>query len=102
MEVQRRQLRHCLVPRAFPLTVKAETDLVTPLRCLPNTDTGREIWIQPKGPDRRIQTDRLVARRESEVMTTLTEVEEIHEASKFITKTTRKATTAGPEYPTRT
>lgn len=102
MEVERRQLRHCLVPREFPLTVKAEPNLVIPLRGLLNAGTDQEILIRPNGPDRRIQTEHLVDRRETELMTTLIEVEEIHAVSKSITKTIRKATTAAHEYYTRT
>jgi hypothetical protein len=87
---------------ALWLTVKTETDLVTQIRCLPNTDIGQRTEGVPRGAGLRIQIDSLVARREREMMTIRTDPEETHEDSRFITKTSLQSIGTVPEYPTKT
>lgn len=89
---------------ALPLTVQTETDLANPIQCPrsmvtdPETETG-DLAIEV---GRHILIDSLEARRELERKNTATDLEEIHEDSRFTTRMTHKTTSVAHESLTKT
>lgn len=98
MELQRRQLRRCLVTMALPLTVKTETALAYHPRCLPNQDIDQAIGILPKDGDLHTQIEVIAARKEPGATIMPTGLEATHEGSKSITKMPLRALSVGPKY----
>lgn len=86
------------------MTVQTETVLVNPIRCPRGISTIPEIRTRDPetevGP--HILIDNTEARRELERRNTPTDLEEIREDSKSITKMLRKTTSVAPVLPTKT